>query len=109
LNYAAWRKEYAHVFDGQRLRISVQARAAGPSPAPVELAVLYASRQAGNTGWQLFALSEQYQTYSFSFQMPALTRVDEESPFLILRPASTGPENAVIVREAAISLVPGDD
>ena len=101
-------QEYAHVFNGQRLRIRIEARAAMLGPAPVELAVLFTSRQAGDSGWQVLELSEQFQTYSFEFRTPELMQVEEVSPFLVLRPAGTGPENAVIVREAAVSLVPGD-
>ena len=102
-----WRlpKEFAHVFAGQRLRITLEARAAEPL-GDIAMGVLFDSRQFGNSGWKIFNLSEHFQKFSFEYQVKHKVTYEELSPVLILRPTNAGADCAIELRMASVILVP---
>ena len=58
------------VFAGQTVRIDVIARASGATPSP-SFAVAYSTSQVGNSGWQTFTPTSQWQTFSYTYTVPA--------------------------------------
>lgn len=63
--------EFNNMTNGRQIEIGVVARAPAVNWSPA-IFVVYATQQAGNSGWREIPLTNQLQLTTFVFQVPAL-------------------------------------
>lgn len=78
-----WPSELTNRFSGQNVEVGIVARGAPTNPAP-SLTAVFATRQAGNSGWQELQLTPQFQLLRFSYQVPKVDGGYQSEPMLVL-------------------------
>lgn len=91
-----WPPELTNRFNGRTVEIGIIARAATSNPSPT-LATVFATRQAGNSGWNEFQLSPQFELLRFTYEVPAQEQGYQAEPMLVLHADMTGKGRAVEV------------
>jgi hypothetical protein len=76
--------QFAEIANGRRIEVGVLARGGQANPSSV-LSVLYATRQAGNSGWKTLNLSPTFELRKFSFDVPKLPGGYQAQPVIALR------------------------
>lgn len=79
---------------GKRLEIGIVARSAQTRPSEALLAV-YATRQAGNSGWQELVLQSGFQLTTFTYDVPAIAEEYTNAPILVLHSDRAGAGGSV--------------
>ena len=72
-------EEYEALFRDNRVRITIYAK--GKSGA--EFKALYSTAQVGNSGWQTFELTEEYEKFSFEYQVPNALELQKDYLFVL--------------------------
>jgi hypothetical protein len=80
--------------DGKQLEIGVLARAPNSKPATT-LSVVYATRQAGNTGWREVPLSGQFELKTIKYNVPHVDGGYTNPPVLVLNADPSGEGGSV--------------
>jgi hypothetical protein len=76
--------------NGTKIEIAIVARAAAVNPSPA-LSVVYATQQAGNSGWQQIPLTAQLELKTFVFQVPEIAPgTYTAQPILVVHADETG-------------------
>lgn len=86
--------EFANLSAGRRVEIGIIARTA-QSNGSSELSAVYASRQAGNSGWQAIALTSDFALYKFTYDVNTVEGGYTNGPMLILSADAAGQGKAV--------------
>jgi len=76
--------EFTRLSAGKRIEVGVVARAAQTNPSN-EFSVLYATRQAGNSGWRTFQLASNFELRTFAFDVPAALDGYSAKPVIVVR------------------------
>ena len=89
--------EFNNATNGQEIEIGVIARAATANPSS-EMSVVYATQQAGNSGWHPIALTGEFALTKFTFTVP---KVDDgaytKQPILVINADKAGGGKSVEV------------
>lgn len=85
---------------GRRVEVEVVARRAGEKSAAA-FAVGYSTNDVGNSGWRTFQLTNDFQTFSFRYQVPPINegRLD----FVGILPDADGEGGAVEIAEVRVT------
>lgn len=79
---------------GQRIEVGIVARSA-PSNGSPNLTAVYATQQAGNSGWKSIPLQSEFQLLKFVYDVPAVDGGYANSPIIVLHSDATGGGRAV--------------
>lgn len=81
--------EMNNISSGKRIEVGVIARSA-QSNGSHNLNVVYATQQAGNSGWQKLELSPQFQLLKFTYDVPAVPTGYQSAPIVVLHSDEAG-------------------
>jgi hypothetical protein len=81
--------EFAQAANGQRIQVGIIARAS-QSSASQSISVLYATQQAGNTGWRKFELQPNFQLFKFVYDIPEVEGGYDATPIVVINSDATG-------------------
>lgn len=80
-------------FSAQPIRVTLRARSASQNGAPA-LEAIYLAGPEGNSGWQRFMLTSDFQDYTFTYVTPKAS-VERGVDFLGIRPVVEGQNGAI--------------
>lgn len=86
--------EFANLASGRRVEIGFVARSS-QSNGSSELSALYASRQAGNSGWQSFQLKPDFELYKFHYDVNPVEGGYTNGPMIVFHSDATGSGKSV--------------
>ena len=81
--------EFSNRMNGKRIEVGIVARAARNSPAQ-NMYAIYATQQAGNSGWREIALSSEFALHTFTYDVPQVEPDGYTNPPIIVMRASNG-------------------
>ena len=87
-------REFNNAMAGRTVEVGFAARAAPANGSDV-VAVVYATQQAGNSGWKEFKLGADFQLYSFKFKVPKVETAFVNGPIVAISADPTGAGRAV--------------
>jgi hypothetical protein len=90
---------------GKEIEIGVVARSAQSSPSP-EMAAVYATQQAGNSGWQSFKLTSYFDLHKFTYKVPVPDTGYDRAPILVFHPDVEGKKRSVEILGVYIKILP---
>lgn len=85
---------FAQQWNGKRIEIGIIARTPKANPSDV-LNVVYATRQAGNSGWRRFKLAPDFQIYTILFDLPEVATGYQNKPIIVLHSDAAGKGHSV--------------
>ncbi|MDZ4866193.1 MAG: hypothetical protein SGI91_02620 [Alphaproteobacteria bacterium] len=80
---------FAQQSNGKRVEVGVIARAARANASGV-LNAVFATRQAGNSGWRKFELGGEFQVHTIIFDMPEVPSGYTAQPIIVLQSDADG-------------------
>ena len=96
---------FAQQSNGKRIEIGIAARSARSNPSNV-LTAVFATRQAGNSGWRNFKLSSELKIHTILFDMPFVESGYTSKPIVVLHSDAAGRGRAVEIVGLYVKLVP---
>lgn len=87
---------------GGRVRVTISARSV-PDGGAQQFAALYTTREVGHSGWTRFTLSNQFQAFSFEYDVAPM--VDGRRDYVGILPDATGSGQAIEVAFVAVEIV----
>src|SRR5262249_7776650 len=96
--------EFANNVAGRKVEVGVIARSAQSNGSP-EISVMYATRQAGNSGWQSIALQPNFEAYKFTYDVPNHEGGYTNGPMVVFHSDASGGGKAVEMIGAYIKIV----
>jgi hypothetical protein len=93
--------EFAQRTSGKKIEIGVIARSPGANAAP-SLYAVYATQQAGNSGWKALALTGEFQLIKFSYDVPGIEGGYQNSPIIAFHSDPQGAGHAVEILGAFV-------
>ncbi len=81
--------DFARAANGERIQVGVIARAS-QSGTSQSISVLYATQQAGNTGWRKFELQSNFQLFKFVYDIPLVEGGYDATPIVVINSDPTG-------------------
>lgn len=85
---------WAQKANGKKIEIGVVARQPQTNAAK-DISLLYATLQAGNSGWHTLNLSSGFEVLKFTFDVPAVEAGYTAQPIIMVRSDSAGADKAV--------------
>lgn len=95
---------WAQKVNGRRIEIGVLARQPMTNSAN-DISMLYATLQAGNSGWQTLQLNRTFAILRFTYDVPAVETGYTSEPTLVLRSDQVGADKAVELVGVYLKLV----
>lgn len=86
--------DFAQRVNGKQIEIGVVARVPQSNGA-TEISLVYATRQAGNSGWRPLSLGPQFALHSFKFDVPKVDLGYTAQPIVVMHADSAGQGRAV--------------
>jgi hypothetical protein len=83
--------DFAVNANGRKVQVGIVARAAQSNPAS-RFSALYATQQAGNSGWKSIAAGEAFELHTFEFLVPKQTDGYSAKPVISIRADDEGRE-----------------
>lgn len=97
--------QYAQVFHGKTIRMTIRARAGRRNPLD-NFDAGYFSLAAGTTDWQRFDLTDNYQDYSFDFS-PRKTEATLDIDYFGIWPGVEGKQTTMDVEKFQVTILSG--
>jgi hypothetical protein len=85
---------WAQSANGKRIEIGVIARQPQTNAAN-DISLLYATLQAGNSGWHTLKLAPDFEALKFTFDVPAVEAGYTAQPVIVVRSDAVGGDRAV--------------
>jgi hypothetical protein len=85
--------EFATATAGKKLEIGIIARSS-QSNGSAALSVNFATRQAGNSGWQDIPLKPDFELFKFEYNVPVVETGYTNGPMIVLHSDATGSGNS---------------
>lgn len=85
---------WAERANGKKIEIGIVARQPQTNAAQ-DVSVLYATLQAGNSGWHTLKLTTDFEVHKFTFDVPAVETGYTAQPVIIVRSDTAGGDKAV--------------
>ncbi len=95
---------FAQQANGKRLEIGIIARSGSSNPSNV-MSVVYATRQAGNSGWRNFKLTTELGIQKILFDMPYVETGYTNKPILVVHSDAQGKGRAIELLGVYVKLV----
>jgi hypothetical protein len=80
--------------NGKKIEVGIIARQS-PSNGSNHLNIVYATQQAGNSGWQKFKLTGEFALYKMQYDVPAVADGYSTTPIVVVHADDTGSGRAV--------------
>jgi hypothetical protein len=97
--------EFSNRSNGKPIEIGIVARASGRPKAP--LTVVYATRQAGNSGWQQLEVGGQFELKTLSYKVPKIDGGYTNPPVLVINADPSGNGGAIELLGVYVKIVGG--
>lgn len=97
--------EFSNRANGKPIEIGIVARASGRQRAP--LTVVYATRQAGNSGWQQLEVGGQFELKTLSYKVPLVEGGYTNPPVVVINADPSGNNGAIELLGLYIKIVGG--
>jgi hypothetical protein len=81
--------EFSNRSKGRRVEVGVVARSAQANSAGA-FSIVYATQQAGNSGWQVLELSPSFELKTFIYQVPSIDGDYQYPPVVVLHSDADG-------------------
>lgn len=98
-------KEFNNSTAGQRIEIGLVARHAQTNPSDT-VYLMYATQQAGNTGWKPIQLSSQFELHRIPFSVPNVDGGFVNPSILVLQADPTANGKAVEILGVYVQIAP---
>lgn len=98
---------FAQQSNGRRLEIGIIARSAKANPSAI-LNAVYATRQAGNSGWRKFELAGEFAVHRILFDVPEVPSGYAAQPIIVLQSDAEGNGRSVELLGVYVRRVPRD-
>jgi hypothetical protein len=85
---------WAQKVNGKRIEVGVVARQPHAN-ASADISILYATLQAGNSGWHTLKLPAGFEALKFSYDVPAIETGYQTQPIVVVRADAQGGDRAV--------------
>ena len=85
---------FAQQTNGRRIEIGIVARAAPTNTSGV-LSAVFATRQAGNSGWRKFKLKPNFEVHKIVFDMPTIETGYTAKPIVVVHADAPGKGRAI--------------
>lgn len=95
--------EFNNMTRGRRVEIGIVARSSQSNPSKALLAV-YATQEAGNSGWQALGLKPAFELLTFTYDVPAVEAYSNQ-PILVIHSDEEGMGKSVEILGAFVKLV----
>lgn len=86
--------EFAQRTNGKKIEVGIVARSPSTNASPV-LSAVYATQQAGNSGWKPLALSGEFKLIKFEYDVPAVEGGYQNAPILAFHSDAQGAGRSV--------------
>lgn len=86
--------EFAQQVNGKKIEVGILARMPQTNGAG-EVSLVYATRQAGNSGWKQLKLSPQFALHSFVYEVPKVDEGYTVQPAVVIHADTSGKGRAV--------------
>jgi len=86
--------ELAAKTNGARMEIGIVAKSPSSNGSDA-LSIVYATQQAGNSGWRQLPLTTQFQLLTFIYDVPSVAEGYSNPPMVVLHSDQTGAGRAV--------------
>lgn len=86
--------EFAQMVNGKEIEVGLLARSSQTNGA-LEVSLVYATKQAGNSGWQTLKLTPQFELHSFKFAVPEVAEGYTARPTIVVHADTQGQGRAV--------------
>ena len=86
--------EFATLSNGKKLQVGIIARSARANGSDV-MSVVYATQQAGNSGWQKVKLGGDFSVYTFEFDVPPVEAGYTNAPIVAIHSDASGNGKAI--------------
>lgn len=94
--------EWEKLASGRKIRISVTLKSATGSP--LKYKIMYATNEAGSSGWKESSAGRDFETYSFDYNVPRLK--EGKNDFVVLVPECSPDKNSgVLIKSAALEFL----
>lgn len=97
--------DFSNRSNGKPIEIGIVARASGRQTAP--LTVAYATRQAGNSGWQQLEVGGQFELKTLSYKVPKVDAGYTNPPVLVINADPSGKGGAIELLGVYVKIVGG--
>jgi len=101
--YTILSKKYEEAFSGQLVIVTVVARKADENGTE-KFAVAYSTNEVGNSGWQHFDATSNFESYSFEYNVPAINK--GLSDYVAIWPDVSGNGKALVVQSLTVLKLP---
>ena len=101
--FATLSSDYEGVFAGQKLQITISAKAAKDNPLE-RFEAGYFTSGPGDSGWRAFALTPKYKDYSFTFT-PGTVNGPPGRDYVGIWPGIEGKKKRMVVRSFTIKVI----
>lgn len=81
--------EFANMANGRKIEVGFVARAA-QSNGSSEISAIYATQQAGNSGWQAITLKPSFEAYKFVYDVPRVDGGYTNGPIVVFHSDAAG-------------------
>ena len=92
-------------FAGRRIEITIEAKPADDFGA-TSFEANYSTGADGDSGWQTFRLKPDFDTYTFTWDVPARTVSESALDYLAIRPVVPDKSRAVVIRSVKFKRLP---
>ena len=100
-----WPAEVSQKFNGQKVQVGIIARTASANGSP-EFGAVFATRQAGNSGWHFLKPTGDFTLLSFEFQIPPVAEGYTNEPMVMIHADPKGAGRAIEVLGVMVRAVP---
>ncbi len=86
--------EFTKLSNGRKIEVGFVARSAATNGSPA-VSVVYATQQAGNSGWKSVNLQPQFEAYKFEYAVPSVPGGYTNPPVIVFHSDPSGSGRAV--------------
>jgi len=86
--------QFAQAANGKRIQVGLVARSAQTNGSP-QVSIVFATQQAGNTGWRTFELGQQFQLFKFVYDIPPVEGGYTATPIIVVHSDEAGSGKAI--------------
>ncbi len=86
---ATFSVDFNNFTNGKKVEVGILAKAAASNPVK-KMYAIYATQQAGNSGWREIVLGDEFAVHTFQFDVPVVTEPGYTNPPILVVRASNG-------------------
>jgi hypothetical protein len=90
---------------GKRVEVGIVARRGGVFPSEAMM-VVFATQEAGNSGWRLFTLKSTFELLTLTYDVPATSELYSKHPILVIHSDANGTSKSADILGAYVKVAP---